>query len=612
MKLFPYLKDIQKDIRYHGHAYIITDILFKVFSVFIWLPLVSFIFSYFLKLYGSSAVSNTDIINLILSPVGLITLLFGSVMLLNLFFAEHAILMSIAFASQNDRKIHWLEAFNLLRQKIRPLLIWGGGSIAILIVTLIPIFLVIIFLYSYYITEFDINYYLQQKPAEFIKFLSICLPLATLAIIWSCYLYISWLFALPIILFEPKQDIISLLRTTHKRLYGYFWHIARSLLIWWGVLFAISFLYQFVFEDILANNLFNLNENSSKWVLTVMTIMFFLEMIFNMIWQLIAIIGTVVIIVHIYLKQIKKKHIKFIAASSLSPSFPFPIQFKFVWSFIAIFMLATAIYLSYNLNRSINIETSVNIIAHRGASFVAPPNSRAAFLEAINLGVDYIELDVQETKDGVVIVHHDKDYKLSSNINKAVHELSWQETRNIDIGKRFSHKFVGEKVISLKEALTLAKNKTKVLIELKYYGHNQNLEQKVLDIVNELNMQNQVRYMSLNLNGMRLLKQLEPSATVGYISSAAKVGDLGRIDLDFIAVSTSLASRDFINHAQKNNKTVAVWTVDDMEMMMRFLDLNINDIITNRPERLKKVLAERKNMSKAELFISFYYHYWER
>lgn len=612
MGLFPYLQDIKNDLKWHGRAYVITDILFKVFSFLIWVPVVNYIFSYVLGLYGISAVSNTDIIQLILSPLGVITLLFVNIMLLSLFFAEHAILMSIAFASKNDQKIHWLEAFNLLRQKIKNLLLWGGGSIAILISTFTPLFLGLLYLYSRYLTEFDINYYLQQRPTEFIYFLSIAAIFVIPALFLAAYLYISWLFALPIILFEADQNIITLLKTTHKRLYGHFWQIARALLIWWGLLFIGAFLYQLILEDTLTDFLFNLNKDNHEWLLAMMVLMFFIEISFDMIWQLMAIIGTVVIIVQIYFKQAQKDSIELISPSNFSSRFSLDIRHKFLWPLALLIILGGAIYSAYDLSRIIPAESQVNIIAHRGASFAAPPNSRAAFLEAIKQKTDYIELDVQETKDGVVIVHHDKDYKLSSNLDKAVHELTWDETRHIDIGQSFSADFAGETVITLEEALTLAKGKAKVLIELKYYGHNQKLEERVLDIVHKLDMAEQVRYMSLNLKNMQYLKTLEPSAYVGYISSAATIGNLSKIELDFIAVSTSLASKSFIRHGQKNGKKIAVWTVDDTEQMMRFLNLNVDDIITNRPDRLNAVLKERSQMSKAELFISMYYHYWEK
>ncbi len=251
------------------------------------------------------------------------------------------------------------------------------------------------------------------------------------------------------------------------------------------------------------------------------------------------------------------------------------------------------------------------MIAHRGASAKAPPNSRSAFLQAIADKADYIELDVQETKDGIVVVHHDKDYKLSSNIDKAVHELTWAETAAIDIGSSFSKDFAGEAVISLEETLKLAKDKINVLIELKYYGYNQNLEQRVLDLVHQTGMEEQVRYMSLNLEGIERLKSLAPTASVGYISSAAKIGDLSKINLDFVAVSTSLATKKFISHIQRKGKKAAVWTIDDTDEMLKLANFNIDAIITNRPDKLREVLQRHKKMTKAEILLSIYHNLWK-
>ncbi len=611
MNIFLYINNIKNDLKLHGYAYIITDILFKIFAVLIGLPLAHFVFSYFLNLYGSAAVSNTDVINFIFSPLGVMTIFFGNLAMLTLFFAEHVVLMAIAFASQNNQKIRWVEAFNLLRQKIKPLLFWGGGVIIVAIITLTPIFFAITLLYSHFITAFDINYYLQEKPKEFIQFLSFAAPLGIFAVFWAGYLYISTLFTLPIILFEPMQGFISLFKTAHRRLYGRFRHMAFSILLWWGLLFIIAIIYQLIIKDFFAEFLFSFNENSPNWVLSVMTTMFFLEIGFDIIWQLVATVGVVIIVIHVYVTQAQENNIKLVNPSMFDSRFAFPIRLKRLSLLAAPIILIIAAYFSYDLTRSINIDSSMDIIAHRGSSIDAPPNSRAAFLQAIEDGTDYIELDVQETKDGVVIVHHDKDYKLTSNLDAAVHTLTWEETKHIDVGKSFSAEFEGETVLSLEQLLDLAKGKVDVVIELKYYGYNQNLEQSVVDLVNKADMQKNVRYMSLNLEGMLKIKQLDPSAIVGYISSAAKIGNLAQTNVDFIAISPALITQNLIKRVHNNNKTVAVWTVDDVDEMMRYLNLRVDALITNKPKLLAEVIEQRKEMSKAELFISFYYHYWE-
>ncbi len=130
----------------------------------------------------------------------------------------------------------------------------------------------------------------------------------------------------------------------------------------------------------------------------------------------------------------------------------------------------------------------VVIIAHRGGGAVAPENTIAAFEQGIADGADWLELDVQEDAEGTVVIGHDRDLMRVGATNLEIYPATASDLATIDIGSHFDARFSDQRVPTLKEVLELAKGRAGVCIELKYYGHDTNLEQKVVDLVEATGM----------------------------------------------------------------------------------------------------------------------------
>ncbi|MEP3033885.1 MAG: glycerophosphodiester phosphodiesterase family protein, partial [Pseudoruegeria sp.] len=162
--------------------------------------------------------------------------------------------------------------------------------------------------------------------------------------------------------------------------------------------------------------------------------------------------------------------------------------------------------------------------------------------------------------------------------------------------------YAAERTPLLRDVLQAAKDKSKVLIELKYYGHNDQLEQRVLDIVAAEGMQEQVAYMSLKMPLVEKTKELDSGAQAGFLAATA-VGDLTALDADFLAVNTGLATRSLVQRADAVEKPVYVWTVNDALVMSQMLSRGIKGLITDEPALALKVLEERKELSIPERLL---------
>ena len=111
---------------------------------------------------------------------------------------------------------------------------------------------------------------------------------------------------------------------------------------------------------------------------------------------------------------------------------------------------------------------NVQIIGHRGAAGYAPENTIASFQKAMDLGVDFIELDIHQTADDELVVIHDNNVQRTTNGNGTIENLSLKEIKTLDAGSWFGTEFENEKVPTLDEVLVLTKNKCKLLIEIKW------------------------------------------------------------------------------------------------------------------------------------------------
>ena len=140
----------------------------------------------------------------------------------------------------------------------------------------------------------------------------------------------------------------------------------------------------------------------------------------------------------------------------------------------------------------------VAVIAHRGSSATAPENSLAAFRLAADQKTDYVELDVQESADGEVLVVHDSDLMKAAGDPMKIWQTDAARIRSVDIGSRVGPQFAAERVPTLAEALAVCKGRCKVVVELKQYGHDVRLEEKVVEIVEAAGMADDCVFMSLD------------------------------------------------------------------------------------------------------------------
>lgn len=240
------------------------------------------------------------------------------------------------------------------------------------------------------------------------------------------------------------------------------------------------------------------------------------------------------------------------------------------------------------LSNSVVVQTEIT--AHRGSSASAPENTMAAVEAAVKEMADWVEIDVQETADGVVVVCHDTSLQRVAGVKKNVKDMTFQELRSLDVGSWFSEEFAGERIPSLEEIMEYAKGRLKLNIEIKYSGMGSLLPEKVGELVEAYEMEDQCIVSCTNLNYLRRVKRATPRVKTGYIIPAAFGNYYMDSDVDVISIRSGFVTEKLVTAAHEAGKSIHAWTVNEKMELERMRVLTVDNVITDRPVLAREIL----------------------
>lgn len=236
-----------------------------------------------------------------------------------------------------------------------------------------------------------------------------------------------------------------------------------------------------------------------------------------------------------------------------------------------------------------------NICAHRGSSHKYIENTLAAFKQAIDDRAEGIELDVQRTKDGILVVYHDENLKRLTGVNKYVRDLTWDEIQKLTLStsKKLSvaKKLLDKQIPSLEAVLKLMKNTNLVInIELKNSIHfYPGMEEEVVECVQKFKMKKQVLYSSFNHQSMNHMSSLAGAERCALLTSDIHYEPWTYAQNTNVQsihpMINSLQQRDLIQECRRRDIKVNVWTADSEPHIYAGLLLEVDAIITNVPEK---------------------------
>ncbi len=556
---------------------------------------------------GTAAVTNTDIVVFLLTPVGIVVVAMLGLSTLLCTVVEHLGVMTIAAQFQRGQPLDALGITRTLGSLLAPVLRLNAAGLALVALTAAPLALLGGLTYAALLSAHDINYYLANRPPSFIAAVIIGGLLGAIFLVVIAYLYVRTVLLFPILLFED-QPAWTALRESLNRTRGAFRRLGTILLGWQivGVLSSTALVSGFaVIAGLLLHAI-----AARFWVLVpLVALLLALQAI------LLAVLSFLLVAIHclLILRLYRERNLALGVAGPESAPMRTEQARDAVeiaslvryWKLGALASLAVFVGLCISVSQRFGTPGNVIVTAHKGFSRIAPENSRSSIRKAIEVGADYAEIDVQETADGVIILNHDKDLMRVAGVPAVISATTLAEVRRADIGKTFSPAFAGEQVPTLAEVIALARDRIKLQIELKYYDRDRkqpkerNLAVDVVRLVEREHFESQCIVSSLNYEALREVRRCNPRIPTAAIVTLA-IGDIDRLEVDALSVNYKSLSNRLIRAARARHKEVYAWTVDDPRQMIKLIERGVSNIVTNVPDVLVGLRAEFAGLSDIE------------
>ena len=275
------------------------------------------------------------------------------------------------------------------------------------------------------------------------------------------------------------------------------------------------------------------------------------------------------------------------------------------WSFIPkiikvtviIFALLLSSYsISQEIEKSMEEPHKVEITGHRGASVDYPENTMLAFKGAKQEGADWIEIDVRPTKDGEYVIHHDETAYRITGKHWLISDTEYKYLCKLDCGSFFDKKYSGERMPLLEDVIKFAKkNNIKLVIELKNnFEEILFYEKDIVKLIHKYNFVNNCVVESFNYQQLRNIKRLDPNIQTAFLADYANEDMLYYDDVDIMALNASFTSSYWIDKFHESGKKVFVWVANDEETVKQFMEMGVDNIMTDNINMAKAVIEGRE------------------
>ncbi len=582
---------------------LITDIVFRAVAFVLLTPVMGLLLRLFVATTGRSVVADTDLVSFFVHPIGIAALVvMGAVSLAIVGFGQ-AGLMIVGFGAAHGRAVRCGEALAHVASRWRSILALTTRIVARALLIAAPFLAAAGLVFVWLLGERDIYFYISTKPPELWLAAGLIGSIVLAGGLALGYVALGWLLALPVMMFEDARPADALAvagdRVAGRRTTTAF------LLVGWLLLGMVLSSVAAAAVIVLGHVAAALVGPDSSLLLVAAGAMLLFWGVANFVSTFVSAAASALLLVGLYSETREEgpQHgapERDPAALDARRSWT-PTRTQLVVGLVA--AVAASALVGVIFLQGVSGDSDALVTAHRGASAWAPENTLAAVERAIVDGADFVEIDVQETVDGRVVVFHDDGFKRLAGIDLNIWDATYAELQDIDVGSWFAPEFADQRVPSLERLLETARGRIKVNIELKYYGHEVRLEDRVVEIVEEMGMASEIVIMTFDYDVVQDLKARRPEWEIGLLSAVA-LGDLTRANADFFAVSTRMATPAFVRAARRAGKGVKVWTVNDPVTAFAMIARGVDDLIADDPVMIRNVLRRHAEMSEVERLIA--------
>ena len=610
-------KSLFRTLRDHLRPLIAFHLFFTLLASSLFLPAFLWVLHGLLAQLNRTVVTTDEVVALLFSPLGLgVSLVVLGLGFLVLYW-QQAGMLHVAIRPRDNHYRLALDALWLSTRRLPALVglvILQVGSHLLLIA---PFMFALAWLFDAWLGGLD-TYYLQRvKPPVLWYFIASALPLLGLWIWMAAWLYLRWVLALPLVALENISPLRALKRSVALT-QG--WHRSIGIAV---LLVLVSIIVLPIFTTLLFDRLFTpmlwwLPEHNA--ILLPATLTYLTGYV--LITLAITFLGVAVnamLSACLYLQLAHRSQ----HASPPQASHPG----RLAWAVELAVLLFAGLQAWWILN-SFELRDDVEIIAHRGSSMVAPENTLAAIHQAVRDGANSVEIDVRLTADGHVMLYHDRSMARLTGDRREFGELTREELSHFDVGSWFGDAFQGEHIPGLDEALQAIRGNASLMIEMKPLpGQDKQLVDAVITLLHDesdkrracwtqqqapleayahCGFPNAFAEMSVATMSPALLSYLTAKASALRKTLLAQLilpGTLNRSEFDALGLRHNRITEREMRLAVRYDYEIHAWTVNSRARMSTLIDMGVDAIITDYPDQLAALLADRRELSDGGLML---------
>jgi glycerophosphoryl diester phosphodiesterase len=573
------------------------DVYFKLLSLIVLAPATSWLANILVSRSGRLNFANDEILGFLASPPGIVWVFVAGTLAAALgFFEAGGVQIIVQQRGEGVRRGPGSILVEILR-RAKDLLALGARVVGAHLLVTAPFVVAVAATYRWLLMDYEINYLVHETPPVWWAAVSVACVLGAGAIVANLVVYLGWVTALPVMLFE-SESAAGALRRSWSLVRGGLMNVMTTAALATGFAVFLPAAAAFVIHTA-GRGVFSVLSGSPRAVVIFVVVLLLVEGVALVAAAFVGTMITTLTQARLWRVLAMPGDIESVAETQSSLERRVPTVA--VWLVLVVGLIAATIITSRAISL-LRVPDRIEITAHRGSSESAPENTLPAIRQAIEDGAHWAEIDVRETSDGEIIVIHDEDFMRIAGDGRKIWDMSLEDVREFDVGGWFDSAFAGERVPTLEEAIATARGKIGLNIELKFRENERSLAAGVVRILKGTDFVGQSVVTSLNLVGLAHVEEIDSSVRTGAIIFG-KLGQLSDLRWDVLAISARLATRDAIVSAQRSGKEVHVWTVNDPRQMSHFINLGVDNILTDRPRQLADLLADRAELTDEERLL---------
>ncbi len=605
-------------LRDHLRPLIAYHLFFTLLASALLLPAITWMTRWLLAQLNRTVVTNDELIALLFSPLGLVGMLVGLGFAFLIIYWQQAGMLQVAVRPRDNHYRLALEALWLSTRRLPALAGLVILQVGTHLVLLVPFMAGLAWLYDLWLSGID-PYYLQRvRPPALWYFMACALPLI-IAWVWvASWLYLRWLLALPFVALESCGPWQALRRSVSLTR-GWRRSIGAAVLLLLVLIVSLPLLATLLFDRLFTPLLWWLPEHNAVLIPAMLAYLIGYVLV-TLAITFIGIAANALLSACLYMQLAHRE-------ARPAPPPEGTNAGKLAWAVELSVLIFAGLQAWWILN-SFEIRDNVAVIAHRGSSMVAPENTLAALEQSLLDGADYIEIDVRLSRDQQVMLYHDRSMARLTGDPREFGELTREQLSQFDVGSWFGDAYQGENIPGLDEALQRVRGKAGLMIDIKPLpGQEQALADAVIEA---LNAESDVRYrcwatqqsafdgytacgfpnalMDMRMATMSpsLLKHIKaqaPELRVTLLAQLILPGTLNRRDFDALGLRHNRITEGEVRLARLYGYEIHAWTVNDRARMSTLIDLGVDAIITDYPDRLTELIQDRRELSDGALML---------